>query len=96
MGDYGQGRAAHDVDAPGEILHRAARQHGQDQPRIKVAPPLQGIGYQQQPDHRLQQQQRAAPLLIPHRHIGHYRLPPLYWARAVRNSLRLLLLMGSS
>ena len=96
MGDHGQGRAAHDVDAPGEILHRAARQHGQDQPRIKVAPPLQGIGYQQQPDHRLQQQQRAAPLLIPHRHIGHYRLPPLYWARAVRNSLRLLLLMGSS
>ena len=96
MGDHGQRRTAHDVDAPGEILHRAARQHGQDQPRIKVAPPLQGIGYQQQPDHRLQQQQRAAPLLIPHRHIAHYRLPPLYCARAIRNSLRLLALTGSS
>ena len=96
MGDHSQGRGAHDVDAPNEILQRTARQHRQDQPRIKVTPPFHGIGYQQQPDYRLQKQQRAAPLLIPDRHIGHYRLPPLYWARAMRNSLRLLLLMGSS
>ena len=27
MGDHGRRRAAHDIDAPDKILHRAARQH---------------------------------------------------------------------
>ena len=94
MAEHCRRCAARDINAPDKVLHGAAGEHRGDQPQIKLFAAIHGTGHQKQSDHRLDKQQCAASLLIPDRHIGHYLLPPLYCARAIRNSFRLLLLMG--